>query len=295
MNNQQLESVVVKKIVSHRLEFEAAAIYQYPEHLRPWIDDLPNLPGVYTFHGESDNLPLYIGKSVNIRSRVMSHLRTADEAKMLRQSTRISFITTAGELGALLLEAQMIKLQQPLFNKRLRKNRQLCALQLVNQRPQVVYAKEVDFSHTPNLFGLYANRRAALQHLQKIADEQQLCYGLLGIEPLTAGRGCFRSALRRCGGACCGKESVEAHQQRLLAALEAVRVQCWPWKGAVGVIEEGVDRKQIHIINNWLYLGSVSDIAEATSLCTTLPGFDSDGYKILSKPLMAGKLPIVSL
>ncbi|MEJ4043875.1 excinuclease Cho [Erwinia sp. SLM-02] len=286
---------MVKKIVSHRLEFEAAAIYQYPEHLRPWIDDLPNLPGVYTFHGDSDSLPLYIGKSVNIRSRVMSHLRTADEAKMLRQSTRISFITTAGELGALLLEAQMIKIQQPLFNKRLRKNRQLCALQLVNQRPQVVYAKEVDFSHTPNLFGLYANRRAALQHLQKIADEQQLCYGLLGMEPLSAGRGCFRSALRRCAGACCGKESVEAHQQRLLAALEAVRVNCWPWPGAVGVIEEGVNQKQIHVINNWLYLGSVSEIAEASALCTALPGFDSDGYKILSKPLIGGKLPIVAL
>lgn len=286
---------MVRKAVGHRLEYEAAAIYQYPEHLREWIADLPNLPGVYTFHGESDTMPLYIGKSVNIRTRVMSHLRTPDEASMLRQSRRISFITTAGELGALLLEAQMIKIRQPLFNKRLRKNRQLCALQLIGHRPQVVYAKEVDFSHTPNLFGLYANRRAALQHLQKIADENALCYGLLGMEPLTAGRGCFRASLRRCAGACCGKESVEAHDQRLLAALEVVRVQCWPWKGAIGVVETGVDRTQIHVINNWLYLGSVNDIAEAAALSTASPGFDSDGYKILSRPLITGRLPIIDL
>ena len=60
-----------------RLEFEAAAIYEYPEHLRPWLEELPKQPGVYIFHGESDTLPLYIGKSVNIRSRVLSHLRHA--------------------------------------------------------------------------------------------------------------------------------------------------------------------------------------------------------------------------
>lgn len=73
-----------------RLEFEAAAIYEYPEHLRPWLEALPKQPGVYFFHGESDAMPLYIGKSVNIRSRVLSHLRTPDEAAMLRQSRRIT-------------------------------------------------------------------------------------------------------------------------------------------------------------------------------------------------------------
>lgn len=77
-----------------------------------------------------------------------------------------------GEIGALLLEARLIKEQQPLFNKRLRRNRQLCALQLNEKRVDVVYAKEVDFSRAPNLFGLFANRRAALQALQTIADEQ---------------------------------------------------------------------------------------------------------------------------
>jgi excinuclease Cho len=80
---------VVRRLTSPRLEFEAAAIYEYPEHLRSFLNDLPTRPGVYLFHGESDTMPLYIGKSVNIRSRVLSHLRTPDEAAMLRQSRRI--------------------------------------------------------------------------------------------------------------------------------------------------------------------------------------------------------------
>lgn len=67
---------MVRRLTSPRLEFEAAAIYEYPEHLRSFLNDLPTRPGVYLFHGESDTMPLYIGKSVNIRSRVLSHLRT---------------------------------------------------------------------------------------------------------------------------------------------------------------------------------------------------------------------------
>lgn len=118
---------MARKQSAPRLEFEAAAIYEYPEHLRPWLEALPKLPGVYQFHGDSDTMPLYIGKSVNLRSRVLSHLRTPEEAAMLRQSRRITWQRTAGELGALLLEARLIKEQQPLFNKRLRRNKQLCA------------------------------------------------------------------------------------------------------------------------------------------------------------------------
>lgn len=278
-----------------RLEFEAAAIYEYPEHLRPWLEALPKQPGVYFFHGESDAMPLYIGKSVNIRSRVLSHLRTPDEAAMLRQSRRITWMQTAGELGALLLEARLIKEQQPLFNKRLRRNRQLCSLQISDGKPQVVYAREVDFSQASGLHGLFANRRAALQTLQTLADEQRLCYGLLGLESLTHGRGCFRSALKRCAGACCGKESVEDHQKRLVEGLAAISVTCWPWDGAIALKESSSELTHYHIIHNWLWLGAVETISDASELMRTPAGFDHDGYKILCKPLLTGKYEIIAL
>lgn len=278
-----------------RLEFEAAAVYEYPEHLRPYLDSLPAVPGVYLFHSENDTMPLYIGKSVNLRSRVMSHFRTPDEAAMLRQSRRISWICTAGEIGALLLEARLIKEQQPLFNKRLRRNRQLCSLQLSGQRVQVVYARDIDFSHAPDLFGLFANRRAALAALQSVADDQRLCYGLLGLEPLSRGRACFRSALRRCAGACCGKEAPEAHDARLRDSLERLRVVCWPWKSAIALKESRPEMTQYHIINNWFWLGAVESLDAATELMRAPAGFDQDGYKILCKPLISGACEIIEL
>lgn len=278
-----------------RPEFSAAAIYEYPEHLRPWLETLPSRPGIYIFHGESETLPLYIGKSINLRSRVLSHLRTPKEAAMLRQSQRISWIRTAGEIGALLLEAQLIKEQQPLYNKRLRRNRQLCSLLLSENKPQVVYAKEIDFSHQQGLYGLFANRHAALQTLRTLADEQQLCYSLLGLEALNRGRACFRASLGRCAGACCGKESVEAHNQRLRAALERVQLVCWPWSGAIALKEQSEDLIQYHIIHNWLWLGSVASLGEAAALSRLPASFDHDGYKILCKPLLTGSAEIIEL
>ena len=92
-----------------RPEFDEARYYEYPEHLRAALADMPAAPGVYTFHGAEGDLPLYIGKSVNLRNRLLAHLRTPDEARMLRQTRRISHIRTAGEIGALLLEARLIK------------------------------------------------------------------------------------------------------------------------------------------------------------------------------------------
>ena len=80
---------------------------------------LPRTTGVYIFRG-INNFPLYIGKSINIRSRVMSHLRNPNEVKMISQVLKIDFIETAGEIGALLLESRMIKEHNPLFNMRLR-------------------------------------------------------------------------------------------------------------------------------------------------------------------------------
>lgn len=99
MSQPEIESL------SHQIDPESLAV-------------LPRTSGVYIFNGEG-TLPLYIGKSVDIRSRVLAHLRAEDEAEMIAQSRSVDFVETAGEIGALLLEARLIKQQSPLFNIRL--------------------------------------------------------------------------------------------------------------------------------------------------------------------------------
>src|SRR5690606_41215714 len=94
-----------------------ASHYAYPEHLRPQIALLPRAPGVYVFLGESGPVPLYIGKSVDIRQRVMEPMRTPREARLLRQARRSEVTRTAGDPGPQLLEAQEIQRRQPGHNK----------------------------------------------------------------------------------------------------------------------------------------------------------------------------------
>jgi excinuclease Cho len=276
-------------------EFDVPAGYAYPHHLREAIGALPAAPGVYIFHGEQAGMPLYIGKSVNLRGRVLCHLRNSDEARMLRQIQRISHMRTAGEIGALLLEARLIKQMQPLMNQKLRRSRQLCSLQLTAGRLNIVYSRDVNFASAAELFGLFSSQRAAQQALRDLADRHSLCYGALGLETLRSGRPCFRAMLRQCAGVCCGAESSQEHEERLRGALQAMRVVCWPFGGAVGLVEEWEGERQIHVVHNWTFLGSVCDVEQARALGTMAPGFDADGYKILCKPIFSGNAQLLKL
>ena len=282
-----------------RAEFDVTPVYEYPGHLLAAVEGMPAAPGVYVFHGAEGDLPLYIGKSVNLRHRVLSHLRNAEESLMLRQTKRISHIRTAGEIGALLLEASMIKQQQPLLNQKLRRSRQLCSLQMQNGKLAVVYSKDLNFATEPDLYGLFASRQSALQSLRDLADLQKLCYGALGLEKLANGKPCFRAMVRQCAGACRGDESREVHDARLMNALEGLRVSCWPFSGAVGLVERHGEDFQMHVISNWTYLGSVADekssISKAKKLVRMAAGFDADGYKILCKPILSGTAEVVLL
>ena len=278
-----------------RDDFEDKRIYDYPQHLRAAIEDAPTGAGVYVFHGQEGDLPLYIGKSVNIRSRLLSHLRTQDEARMLRQTQRISHIRTAGEIGALLLEAQMIKAQHPLFNQKLRRNKQLCSLQMTQGVPEVVYAKDIDFARAPDLYGLFASRHAALDALRALADQNKLCYATLGLEKLPPGKACFRAAIRQCAGVCRGDETPQDHSERLFTSLLGLRVECWPHEGAIGLVERDAELTQIHVVNHWCYLGSAATLDEARQLSTVAAGFDADGYKILCRPVLTRSVELLVL
>lgn len=272
---------------------------------------LPREPGVYTFWGEG-RLPLYIGKSVNIRQRVLSHLRNAAEARLVAQTRRIDFVRMAGDIGAQLLEARLIKEQQPLFNVRLRRSRKLYAIRLgpspAGLTPQVVDGDQVPLGREPHLYGLHASRHAALDFLRTLARGHQLCLGLLGLEKIGQ-RGCFGPQIKTCRGACVGREDRAAHDARLLEALREAQVHVWPFAGPVDVVEHGPMGVQKHRVDNWRYLGSwvrsTRELADPSSPSIKgrrprpVPGasgaacqLDLDTYKILIRPILLGEVSV---
>lgn len=248
---------------------------------------LPRSAGVYIFWGDG-TLPLYVGKSVDIRSRVLAHLRAEDEATMIAQSRRVDWIETAGEIGALLLEARLIKQQSPLFNIRLRRLRNLCSIQLAlttdGVSPQIVTGKDVAVGETEGLYGLFSSMHAAQSQLRELADQHRLCLGLLGLEKISP-RGCFGLQIKTCLGACAGQEDRQTHDQRLFTALLGLQVHAWPFAGAVDLVEQSGNWVQRHRIHNWRHLGTWCSRSRTFEPHTEL-GFDLDTYKILVKPVM---------
>ena len=250
------------------------------------LDALPRRPGVYIFRGEG-TLPLYIGKSIDIRSRVLSHLRAPDETKMISQTRWIDFIETAGEIGALLLEAQMIKAHTPLFNIRLHRLRQMNSIRLVGtdagMTPEIVSSKNTPIGQVEGLYGLFSSKHAAQAKLRELAKSHQLCLALLGLEKLNK-RGCFGLQIRTCKGACVGQEARAEHDQRLFSALLDMKVHAWPYQGAIDFVETQGDWVQKHRIQDWRYLGTWCSRGGHSGQAER--SFDLDTYKILVKPIL---------
>ena len=282
-----------------RADFEAGREFQYPEHLRAQAAGAPAAPGVYTFHGQPGELPLYIGKSTRLRSRVLSHFaadHTSDRELSLRQQVRhIEWIETAGEIGALLKEAELVKRLQPTHNRQLRRNRELCTWRLATDivgdwRLELMHAADLDFGRRDDLYGFFRTRREATNRLRALARDHALCPPLLGLEKHPQGARCFDFQLKRCRGACHGGESPQAHALRLIEALHALKVEHWTWPGPIG-LREG---EAIHVVDGWRWLGTATDEATLADLLEAgRPAFDLDIYKILVKAVK--RLAVVNL
>ena len=304
-NDFGVEEVLAAMVVQQKLS-------SMPPHLDPELfEKMPNEPGVYLFYGESGSL-LYVGKSVQIRTRVVSHFssdhRNNKEMRMSQQVHDIEWIVTAGEFSALMLEAKLVKERSPLFNRKLRRQKNLFTLYWENTLgEEVLKPKVIDINEQgqinkidslKNTYGLFRSRKGANEVIKKLKDEHQLCAKQLGLEK---GKGaCFAYQLKRCKGICCNEENVINYQMRLQQALAPIKIKGWPYEGAIGIQEYNKDSdiSRIHIISHWLYLGYVSDENELANFSyTNSVQLDMDFYRICisqiqkkQKILMLGNL-----
>jgi DNA polymerase III subunit epsilon len=233
-----------------------------PEQLPPELaDDLPDAPGIYRFTGE-DNALLYIGKAKSIRARVLGHFAAAagggKDAKLARLVRRVEWTETVGDLGALLLEAQLIKSERPIFNRRARASNALHAIEL-SLASGWLRAQVVPFGAggpgVTECFGIFRKRADAERAFAEIMRSNQLCSKRLGRE---AGDGsCFGYQVGRCRGACVGLETPERHNLRLQMALASLRIAAWPFAGAIAVTERGpAGQRRAYLFDRWCYLGA---------------------------------------
>jgi DNA polymerase-3 subunit epsilon len=261
------------------------------------IDDLPEAPGAYAMHAEDGSL-LLAKRSTNLRQQVLAHFSLANrDTALVRNTWKIEWREAAGELGSRLHELELSAGARKAADD-------LCSWQLKrlgegDYRPQLTFARDIDFAVAVDLFGLYTNQREAVHALRKLAEVHRLCHSQVGLGAAKAGEPCVAFKQKSCRGVCVGKESVALHSARLMSALAKFKLSAWPYAGPVALVErdEFGMREDFHLIDNWRYLGTAHDEAALHDLLEKRNDqrFDPDLYRIINKFLKAGKLRIFPL
>lgn len=261
-----------------------------PKSLEPeLVKGLPETPGVYIFEDEAGR-PLYVGKSINIKKRVLQHFgRDHAETKEFKIAQTVKHIRThetGGELAALLLESRLVKELQPLYNRQLRRTSKLIlAKQGRDEHGYITVRLEeagaIDPEEADKILAVYAHRGKAKDSFNQMVKLHFLCPKLMGLEKPSGP--CFLHQLRKCKGACIGGEQSESYNERLLSAFDKQRIQAWPFKDAIVLQENTGDAiARGIIVDKWCVLGEISQepYCEPT-LKLNEKAFDLDTYKIL--------------
>ena len=266
------------------------------------LDALPETPGVYLFYGENP-LPLYVGKSINLRDRVAAHFcgdwQRETDLRLSQEIRRIEFEETAGEIGALLHESMLVKTLLPAHNHALRRKAESGVLELpaTPGLPAYLSAATIEPGELAGRYGPFSSKRQARETLRSLAAEHALCWTALGLERRPGP--CFARQLRRCAGACVGAESPEEHALRLAAALAPHAIPAWPYAGMAVLRERSAssERVDVHVLRDWFWLGTAQDEGELARIIEAppRPAFDIDIAKLLLRRHKAGTLPLLPI
>ena len=184
------------------------------------IKELPQKPGVYYFFNKQDDI-IYIGKSINIRNRVLSHISNNTSKKEIELKnclTDVEYELTGNELTALLLESAEIKRNKPLFNRA--QLRTVFTYGLFSYQNSDGYiCLNIDKNNRKNLpLTTFTNQLSAKEFLFNLVEENGLCQKLCGLYKTQ--HACFHYHIKQCNGACIGKESPGNYNLRVEESIK---------------------------------------------------------------------------
>ena len=215
---------------------------------------LPEKTGVYFLHDEDGDV-LYIGKSKNIRRRVLTHLgnpKTKRAIELKNKTADISYFVTGSELVALLMESEEIKKNKPMYNRAQRKRRVTFGLYSYFDRKgyQRLMIKKNSGIETPIVS--FDSMKEATNTLFRLVDEFELCQQLCGLYE-GGSSGCFGYSVKKCKGACIGEEPADDYNARVEKMTGSMSCKF----NNVVIIDSGKNRDDVSlvVIENGTYLG----------------------------------------
>jgi len=242
--------------------FDAALIQDHSGRYRNLnghltVEDIQKLPeacGTYYFYDENRQL-IYIGKSKDIRHRVLSHLGNTDTRKALEMKQRIhsiSYDLTGSELIALLKESKEIKEYKPRYNRAQKRSSSYWGLYTgKDAHGYITFSLKKISESGDDPVTYFNNKKEARESLTRMVGKHWLCQKLSGLYQ-TEGA-CFHHTIRQCNGACIQGEAVSAYNKRAQALLDSLTLD----HGNVLIIDKGRDLEERSLvrIEKGMYMG----------------------------------------
>ena len=123
--------------------------------------DLPSTAGIYLF--KKGKTYLYIGKSINIKARVLSHVENSQqdtkEYAIVSQSDSIETQITDSEFKALLLESELIQIHHPKYNVIWRDGKSHLYIKITEEKYPKIYPVRKEDDKKSLYFGPFSSTR----------------------------------------------------------------------------------------------------------------------------------------
>lgn len=203
------------------------------------IAHAPDNCGVYQWFEEAgDRTPLYVGKARNLRARLRQYLNSDDlkTTFLMRRAKHIEWIATDNETEALLLENNLIKKHRPLYNVRLKDDKQypyIC-ISLSEPFPRIYLTRR----RLPgNLyFGPFSRAQVAREKIQLALDLFPLRRRPLKLPLSKPAKPCLNYHLKKCLAPCAEKISREDYAKIVQQVVDFI-------SGSDDQVREHVEKK----------------------------------------------------
>ena len=186
----------------------------------------PAGPGVYRMF-DAESQVLYVGKARHLKKRVQSYARGSGHnnriARMIADTASMEFVTTATEMEALLLEANLIKRLKPRFNVVLRDDKSFPFILIARDHPIPQILKH---RGARNRKGDYFGPFASAGAVGRTINTLQRAFLLRSCSDSyyeTRLRPCLLYQIKRCSAPCTGEISVEEYGALVDEALAFLR------------------------------------------------------------------------
>ncbi len=188
------------------------------EQLQNQLDTLPTKPGCYIFKDSTGKI-IYVGKAVNLRSRVRSYFHESVDSpktvQLVHAITDLETIIVGSELEALILEMNLIKKHRPKYNVRLKDDKRYPYVKVHygDPFPKVTVTRRMEDDGS-KYFGPYTSVWAVhqtLDVLRKIFPYLTCDRVITGTDP----RACLYCDIKLCLAPCIGQVNRDQYRSMI--------------------------------------------------------------------------------